>query len=154
MAVSRLETFAGADVSVPAGDRRDRQQAQAGIAQGWRQRVLDHPADTLNRTQYGRTLIALARESGDLKVYEQAEAQLRRAVAAAPGDPGAAPAYAASLSAQHEFHAALEVLTTAAARNPDNPGIDLAIADTQLELNPRWDPTDAATARAALAELP
>lgn len=112
------------------------------IADGWRQRVLDHPADTLNRTQYGRTLIALARETGDLAVYEQAEAQLRRAVAAAPGDPGAATAYAASLSAQHEFHAALEVLTAAAARTPDNPGIGVAIADTQLELGRYQDAFD------------
>lgn len=109
-------------------------QPLAEVASHWRRRVADHPADNLNRTQYGRTLLALARETGDLSLYDRAEAQLRRATEAAPGDPGAATAYAASLSAQHEFRAALEVLTAADRRHPGDPGIEVALADTRLEL--------------------
>ena len=100
----------------------------------WRARVQETPGDYLSRTQLGRSLIGLAKESGDLRLYERAERQLRIAAAAAPHDAAAQTALASSLSAQHEFHAALEVLERVRAERPDDLGIQAAIADVHLDL--------------------
>ena len=59
------------------------------VAAMWRARVRENPGDYLSRTRLGRTLLSLARESGDLPLYERAEAHLRRAAADAPNDAGA-----------------------------------------------------------------
>ncbi|HYF44647.1 MAG TPA: hypothetical protein VD926_00460, partial [Acidimicrobiales bacterium] len=47
------------------------------VAVRWRERVREDPNDYLSRTQLGRTLIALARETGELDLYERAEEHLR-----------------------------------------------------------------------------
>ncbi len=104
------------------------------VAATWRERVRRDPDDYLSRTQLGRTLISLARETGDLDLYERAERQLRIAAADAPNDPAAQTGYAASLSAQHEFHRALRVLTRLEVERPDDLGVQASIADVHLDL--------------------
>src|SRR5688572_18120679 len=104
------------------------------VAERWHARVQERPGDYLSRTQYGRTLVALARETADLTLYEQAEEQLAVAAAAAPGDVGAQLGYASSLSAQHEFRAALDVLDAIHERRPTDLGVQAAIADAHLDL--------------------
>jgi tetratricopeptide (TPR) repeat protein len=100
----------------------------------WRRRVQDDPNDYLSRTQLGRSLIGLAKETGDLVLYERAERQLTLAAEAAPGDISAQTGLASSLAAQHEFDAALEVLAQARQVRPDDLGIQAAIADAHLDL--------------------
>lgn len=100
----------------------------------WSERVHENPADYLSRIQYGRNFLALARETGDLTFYRRAEAQLRRAAAEAPNDVSAQTGLASSLSAQHQFAAALDILTAVQAQRPDDLGIQAAIADAHIDL--------------------
>ena len=100
----------------------------------WRDRVHENPGDYLSRTQLGRSLVNLAKETGDLVLYERAEAQLRIAATAAPNDVPAQTGLATSLSAQHEFTAALEILEGAQDQRPTDLGIRAAIADAHIDL--------------------
>ena len=104
------------------------------VAATWRARVRQNPDDYLSRTRLGRTLLALARETGDLSLYGRAEAHLRTASAAAANDVSAATGLAASLSAQHEFTDALDRLREIRAEWPDDPSIQAAIADAHIDL--------------------
>ncbi|HEY5887338.1 MAG TPA: tetratricopeptide repeat protein, partial [Acidimicrobiales bacterium] len=100
----------------------------------WRDRVHENPGDYLSRTQLGRSLIGLAKETGDLVLYERAEDQLRIAATEAPNDAPAQTGLAASLSAQHEFSAALEILEAVQEDRPDDLGVQAAIADAHIDL--------------------
>ena len=104
------------------------------VAERHRARVRANPDDYGSRTRLGRTLLGLARETGDLTLYEQAERHLQRAVADAPGDVSAETGLAAALAAQHDFAGALEILDEIHERLPDDLGIQAAIADAHLEL--------------------
>lgn len=122
------------------------------VAAMWRARVRENPGDYLSRTRLGRTLLSLARESGDLPLYERAEAHLRRAAADAPNDAGAVTGLAASLSAQHEFAEALALLDELHAQRPQDQGVRAAIADAHIDLGD-YDAAFAAVDDLA-AELP
>lgn len=100
----------------------------------WRSRVRENPGDYLSRTQLGRSLLSLAKETGDLSLYERAEAQLQVAADAAPNDAPAQTGLAASLSAQHEFARALEILDAVHEARPDDLGVQAAIADAHIDL--------------------
>jgi tetratricopeptide (TPR) repeat protein len=100
----------------------------------WRDRVREDPRDYLSRVQLGQSLLGLARETGDLSLYERAEAHLQRAADQAPGYPSAQIGLAASLSAQHEFAAANDILEREHQSRPFDLGLVAAIADAQLEL--------------------
>ncbi len=113
------------------------------VAAMWRDRVHEDPGDYLSRTQLGRTLISLARETGDLELYVRAEDQLRIAATDAPNDAATQTGYASSLSAQHEFDHALRVLARLEAERPDDLGVQASIADVHLDLGD-YDPAFAA----------
>jgi tetratricopeptide (TPR) repeat protein len=100
----------------------------------WQGRVEENPADRLSRVQLGQSLLGLARESGDLTLYERAERQLRIAAGDAPTDPSAQAGLAAALAAQHEFSAALDLLTRVQAERPDDDNLLAAVADAHLDL--------------------
>jgi tetratricopeptide (TPR) repeat protein len=100
----------------------------------WRARVREDPHDYLSRTQLGQSLLGLARETGHLTLYERAEDHLRRAAGEAPGYPSAQIGLAASLSAQHDFASALDLLEAQQAQRPEDQGLLAVIADAQLEL--------------------
>lgn len=100
----------------------------------WRTRVQENPGDYLSRTQLGRSLLGLAKETGDLTLYERAEAQLQVAAEAAPNDAPALTGLAASFSAQHEFAEALEILESVREARPDDLGVQAAIADAHIDL--------------------
>ena len=104
------------------------------VAAMWRHRVQRDPGDYLSRTQLGKTLIGLARETGDLRLYERAEAHLRVAAAEAPDDPAAVSGLASSLSAQHEFDDALHLLRRLRRERPQDRGVQASIADANLDL--------------------
>lgn len=104
------------------------------VAAKWRERVAEDADDYVSRTRLGRSLLGLARETGDLTLYERGERHLRRAVADAPGDVSAETGFAAALSAQHEFGAALDILTEIHDRLPNDLGIRAAIADAQISI--------------------
>lgn len=100
----------------------------------WRARVAATPTDNLSRVQLGTSLLGLAREAGDLDLYPRAEAQLRRAVRAAPTDPAAVTALAGALSAQHEFEAARHLLEPVAELRPDDLSVQYALVDVNIDL--------------------
>jgi len=104
------------------------------VAATWRVRVQENPGDYLSRTQLGRSLLGLAKETGDLTLYERAEAQLQVAAEAAPNDAPAQMGLAASLSAQHEFADALDILEAVHDARPDDLGVQAAIADAHIDL--------------------
>ena len=60
-----------------------------------------------------------------------------------PNDAATQTGYASSLSAQHEFHHALRVLTRLEAERPDDLGVQASIADVHLDLGD-YDPAFAA----------
>lgn len=113
----------------------------------WRDRVVADPTDNLSRVQLGASLLGLARETGDLDLYPEAEAELRRAVLAAPTDVGAVTTLAGALSAQHEFAEARALLADVARVRPDDVSLRYALVDVNLDLG-RYD-----RARSLLDEL-
>ena len=99
----------------------------------WRERADARPLDYLSRTQLGMALTSRARERADLTGYEDAEAELRDALAVNPQYTSAQLALASALVAQHEF-ADARSLAESIHEQDGSPGALALVGDTSLEL--------------------
>jgi tetratricopeptide (TPR) repeat protein len=103
-------------------------------AEFWQRRVDENPDDYLSRTSLGSSLLAVARTTGDLGVYEDAEQVFEAALALNPTYESALLGFGAARAAQHDFQAQLDLATRVYGDNPDNLNAHLTIADARMEL--------------------
>jgi tetratricopeptide (TPR) repeat protein len=100
----------------------------------WQARVAERPEDYLSRTRLASTILAQARETGDLGLYPKAEAILREALAINPTDEGALLALAGARAASHDFAGSMTLAEQVLRRNPTSKGAKAAVADANFEL--------------------
>ncbi len=119
------------------------------VVELWEERVRSVPQSPLYRARLATSELALAGETGDLSLYEKAEAIARSAVEIDPTNESANLALASALAGQHEFSGALAQAEGVLARTPTSVGARIAVADAHLELG---DYDAAAEGYADLAE--
>jgi tetratricopeptide (TPR) repeat protein len=117
----------GALVSTTIGPPEER-------ARFWQARVDQNPGDYLSRTSLGSSLLAVAKATGDLAVYEQAEQTFRDALALNPQYASALLGLGAARAAQHDFQTQLGLAERVYAGDPKNESAHLTIADAKFEL--------------------
>lgn len=100
----------------------------------WRARVESRPADYVSRTRLGTTIVALAKQTGALSLYDEAERVLQESLALNPIDSTTLLALASVRAAQHDFAATIELATRVLGREPGSQAALLAIADANFEL--------------------
>lgn len=106
----------------------------AEIVDLWAGKVADDPNTAIFRTRLASAELNLASVTGDLTLYERAEADAADAVRLAPVDATARLTHAASLSGQHDFAGALSIANSVLADDPNSVAARLAAGDAQLEL--------------------
>jgi tetratricopeptide (TPR) repeat protein len=115
--------------ALPAGTRSTDE-----IVELWSTRVDSHPADYLSRVHLANALMVKARDTGDLELYEQAEAVARQALNLNPRYPSALLALSAARSAQHDFRSARDLADRVHEADANHSGALAAVADADLEL--------------------
>lgn len=122
--------------------RADKRSSAAEIVELWESKVADHPATGQFRAQLASAQMRLASATGDLTLYELAEAEAAEAVRLLPDDTTARLTYAASLSGQHDFAGALTNIESALDSEPTSVPALLASGDAHRELG-LYDDADA-----------
>ncbi|MFZ6005302.1 MAG: tetratricopeptide repeat protein [Actinomycetota bacterium] len=100
----------------------------------WRARVDERPADYASRTRLATTIVALAKETGSLTLYDEAEQVLRESLALNPIDEATLLALGSVRAANHDFAGAIELATSVLERKPGSQAAQVAIADANFEL--------------------
>jgi hypothetical protein len=100
----------------------------------WQARVAERPEDYLSRTRLATTILAQARETGDLDLYPQAETVLREALAVNPTDEGALLALSSARAANHDFAGSMAIAHDVLSRNPTSQAASAVVADDDFEL--------------------
>jgi tetratricopeptide (TPR) repeat protein len=116
----------------------------------WQARVDANPTDYLSTTSLGNSLLSLAKASGDLALYPEAEAVFGAALALNPEHPAALLGLGAARGAQHDFGTQLALAERVLATDPDDESARVAVADAKLELG---DPAAAEDTYHALAGI-
>ncbi len=104
------------------------------IAEFWADAARKDPTNSTLVRLLGEAQSALARSSGDLRLYAAAEETLREAVRLAPDDNAARLAFAWVLSAQHRFVEAELVVSAVLAEDPQSVAALLYVGDLRIEL--------------------
>lgn len=100
----------------------------------WQARVTERPEDYLSRTKLASTILAQARETGDLSLYPKAEGVLREALAVNPTDEGALLALSGARAANHDFAGSMAIAYDVLTRNPQSQAAKAVVADDEFEL--------------------
>src|SRR3954447_23583993 len=100
----------------------------------WASRVAERPEDYLSRTKLASTILAQARETGDLSLYPKAEGVLHDALAINPTDEGALLSLSGARAANHDFAGSMAIAQDVLTRNPQSQAAKAVIADDQFEL--------------------
>jgi len=100
----------------------------------WQARVDARPEDALSRTKLASTILAQAKETGDLSLYPVAETQLRDVLAVSPTDESALLGLAGARAANHDFTTAMQLAEDVLTRNPYSKAARAAVADANFEL--------------------
>ncbi len=111
----------------------DREPTEA-IVDFWAGRVEDEPATAAFRTQLAAAQLRLAAETGDLTLYETAEATATAAVGLDPEAVDARLSRARALAGQHDFAGAMAAVEPVFAQDPTSVAALLTLGDAQLEL--------------------
>jgi tetratricopeptide (TPR) repeat protein len=109
-------------------------QSATNIVKLWEGRVDASPTSSAYRARLASSLLSLARQTGDLSLYEQAEGVARMATQLDPKSDTADLTLAAALAAQHDFPGALALAKEVLRRQPTSVNARLAIGDASLEL--------------------
>lgn len=113
------------------------ERLQAGFAAGDTERLiarLEGRRDPRSLTLLGLAFQQRARETGDPSFYPRAQAALRQALAAAPGDAETLSGLAAVALSQHRFRDALAFARRAVAATPGTARHHGALGDALVEL--------------------
>jgi tetratricopeptide (TPR) repeat protein len=100
----------------------------------WQGRVDENPTDYLSMTQLGSSLVALAKQDGDLDRYREAEAVFRAALELNPRHPSALLGLGSTRAAEHDFATALDLANQVLDQAPNNANAVAAAGDAHLEL--------------------
>jgi len=100
----------------------------------WQARVDANPTDYMSRASLGSSMLALAKTTGDLELYEAAEAVFTEALGQNPKHPGSLLGLGAARGAQHDFATQLELAERVYADHPENSSAYVTIADARFEL--------------------
>jgi tetratricopeptide (TPR) repeat protein len=100
----------------------------------WQQRVNANPSDYLSKTSLAGTIMAQAKDTGDLSLYPKAEAILHEALALNPIDDGTLLALAGARGANHDFTGAMALAEQVLARKPESQAAKVVVADANFEL--------------------
>lgn len=100
----------------------------------WQARVDQNPTDYLSRSALGSATVGLARSTGDLALYEEAEQIFHDALEDNPEYRQALLGLASAQAAQHEFAPALALADRVLREHPDDPSAMAAAGDAHLEL--------------------
>ena len=97
----------------------------------WQARVDAQPDDGLSRTKLASTILAEARETGDLTLYPLAETELREVLAVSPTDESALLGLAGARAANHDFTTAKLLAEDVLTRNPSSKAARVASSRRQ-----------------------
>lgn len=146
LAAAALITAFGARGGAPTADQRlvanaiEAPFADVGImpvedsVAFWQGRVDGDATDYLSRSQLASSLMALARETGDLSLYSEAESVLEEALALNPNDERSLLGLAAARAAAHDFAGAITLAQRVLARDPSSEAARAVLADADFEL--------------------
>ena len=117
-------------MAILAIDRKSTQE----IVDLWAESTAQQPTNAAFHTAYASAMMNLAGTTGDLTLYENAEAVARTAVELDPENETANLTLAAALSGQHDFLAARSIIETVITRDSTSTTALLALGDVHVEL--------------------
>lgn len=109
----------------------------------WASRAEAQPNNATFRARHAGALMSLAASTGDLTLYETAEAVARTAVALDDSNSTAQLTLAAALSGQHDFVAARGIIESVVSTDETSKAALLALGDVHVELGNYSDADDA-----------
>lgn len=128
----------------------EQRDSTAEIVDFWQGKAAGQPDTAAFHTQHAAALLALASETGDLTLYESADAVAAEAVAIDPHDATAILTLAAARAGQHDFRGALALIDDVLADDPESVPALLAAGDALLELGDEPEAEEAYRAATAL----
>lgn len=100
----------------------------------WQRRAQADPADYLSKVRLASTIMAEAKDTGDLALYPRAERIVRAALRLNPDGDDATLTLASARAANHDFATSRRLAQEVLDRTPSSTAARIAIADYNFEL--------------------